>query len=150
MKILRKDRHSINKYRHQYRNDSYDRNRGRSRERHCSYYARKVPNSVKLELFDKVVCQLDLNKDMTTRFIKTVSGDVDDLFDNTSTVAEVVCWMVKRLRYARTPEAEDLAKDPHVNISSTASQNYESINVDLVDTKSIEESKSNSEEAIQF
>ena len=51
---------------------------------------------------------------MTTRFIKAVSRDVDDLFDNTSSVEEVVHWMVKRLRYARTPKAEDLAKDPHV------------------------------------
>ena len=51
-----------------------------------------------------------------------------------------------------------MTKDPCVNVSGTASQNYKSINVDLdltqdsVDTESIEESNSNSnsEEGIQF
>ena len=36
------------------RDDSYDQIRGRSRERHCSYYARKVANSLKLELFHNI------------------------------------------------------------------------------------------------
>ena len=90
--------------------------------------------------------QLDPNKDTTTRFFKVISEDVDDLLDNTSSVADVEHWIGERLVYAKNPKAKNknLAKDPHVNVSGTASQNYESINVDLVDTESIEDSKSNS------
>ena len=77
---------------------------------------------------------------MTTRFFKAISEDVDDLLDNTSSVADVECWIEERLIYAKKPKAknENLTKDPHVNISSnTRSQNYvnpvdyESINADL-------------------
>ena len=41
---------------------------------------------------------------MTIRFIKAVSEDVDDLFDNACSVADVKCWIVERLIYAKTPE----------------------------------------------
>ena len=39
---------------------------------------------------------------MTTRFFKAISEDVDDLLDNTSSVADVECWIEKRLIYAKT------------------------------------------------
>ena len=103
--------------------------------------------------------QLDPNKDMTTRFFKAISEDVDDLLDNTSSVADVECWIEERLKYAKNPKAKNknLTKDPHVTVSSIGSQNYESINVDLdltqesVDTEYIEEnSNSDNEEELQF
>ena len=67
---------------------------------------------------------------MTTKFLKAISEDVDDLLDNTSSVADVKCWLVERLMYAKNPKTKTLTKDPYVNISNTSSQNYESINVD--------------------
>ena len=91
---------------------------------------------------------------MTVRFFKSFSEDVDDLLGNTSSVANVECWIEERLIYAKYPKAknENLTKNPHVNMSSnTGSQNYinpvdyESINADLdltqesVDTKFLKE-----------
>ena len=39
---------------------------------------------------------------MTTRFLKAISEDVDDFLDNTSSVADVKCWIEERLMYAKT------------------------------------------------
>ena len=88
-----------------------------------------------------MVQQLDRNKDMTTRFIKAVSADVDDVLDNTCSVAEVTCWIVERLRYARTLKAENLTKEPSDNINNTSSQNYvdPDLTQDSVDTEFVEE-----------
>ena len=92
---------------------------------------------------------------MTTRFINAVSGDVDDLLDNTCSVAEVTHWIVERLRYARTPKVENLMQEPHVNVSNTSSQNYvnpvnyestnegTSLTQESVDTEFIEEKVDN-------
>ena len=56
---------------------------------------------------------------MTTKFLKAISEDVDDLLDNTSSVADVECWIDERLVYAKNPKAKNktLTKDPHVNTS---------------------------------
>ena len=39
--------------------------------------------------------QLDPKKVTIKRFMKAVSEDVDDLFDNTGSVADVRCWLEK-------------------------------------------------------
>ena len=106
-----------------YRDDSYDLGRGRSREKHYTYDARKVTVSLKLELVNNIVQQLGPNKDTTTRFLKTISEDVDDLLNNTSSVADVKCCIAKRLMYAKNLKAKTLTKDPHVKIDNTSSQN---------------------------
>ena len=74
---------------------------------------------------------------MTTRFIKAVSEGVDDLLDITCSVVEVTHWIVERLMYAKTPKAENLAKEPYNNIKNTSSQNYVDTDLtqDLVDTE---------------
>ena len=76
--------------------------------------ARKVTTWLKLELVNNVVQQLDPNKDMTTRFLKAISEDVDDLLDNTSSVTDVEQWIEERLMYAKTPKDKNknLTKDP--------------------------------------
>ena len=57
--------------------------------------------------------------------------------------------------YVKSQDAENLMEDPHVNVSGTASQKYESINAGLeltqesVDTEIIEDSNIDSEEGIQ-
>ena len=72
--------------------------------------------------------QLDPMKVTIKRFMKAVSEDVDDLFDNTCSAADVRCWLAKKYMYVKCQKAEteNLTKDPHVNITSnTSSHNYE-------------------------
>ena len=86
------------------------------------------------------------------------SENPDKHLDSIQSPADVDQLIAKRIEYAKTQKAEDLAKDSHLNVSSVISQNYESINADLdltqesVDTKYIEESNSDSdrEEEIQI
>ena len=52
--------------------------------------------------------------------MKDFSKDVDNLFDNACSVADVKCWIVERLMYAKNPKAKTLTKDPHVNVSNTS------------------------------
>ena len=103
---------------------------------------------------------------MTKKFLKAISKDVDDLLDNSSSVANVGHWREERLVYAKNPKAknENLTEDPHVNTSDISSQNYansidyKSVNEDTrftqesVDTEYIEESNSdsNSGEEVQI
>ena len=70
-------------------------------------------------------------------------------------MAEATHWIVERLRYARTLKAENLMKEPHVNVSNTSSQNYvnpvnyestnegTSLTQESVDTEFIEEKVDN-------
>ena len=43
---------------------------------------------------------------MTERFFKAVE-DVDDLLDNTSSVADLECWIEERLVNAKNPKAKN-------------------------------------------
>ena len=78
------------------------------------------------------------------------SENPDKILDNIHSPPDVDQLIAERIEYAKIQKADNLAKDPYVNISSISSQNYESVNVDLdltqdsVDTESIEESNSNS------
>ena len=94
-----------------------------------------------------------------TKFIKAVSEDIDDLFDNTCSLAEVRCWLEKKYMQVKNQKAENenSTEDPHVNVTSnTSPQNYESMNTGLevtqeaVDTEIIEVSNSDSEEEVQI
>ena len=75
------------------------------------------------------------------------------MFYSMHSEANIDYLIEERIKYAQSQKAENkiLAKDPNVNVSSTASQNYESINVDTelthesVDNEYIEESNSNSD-----
>ena len=90
--------------------------------------------------------------------MKAVSEDVDDLFDKTCSAADVRCWLAKKYMYVKCQKAENenWTEEPHINISGTASQNYESINAGLevteesVYTEIIEDNDSDSEEEIQI
>ena len=134
-----------------YRNDSYDLGRGRSREKQCAYDARKITNGSKLELVNNIMQQLNPKKVMIIIFMKAVSEDVDDLFDNTCSAADVRCWLVKKYMYAKSQKAKNknLTKDPHVNVNNASSQNLIQESVDTEFTKE-SNSDSNSEEGIQF
>ena len=95
-----------------YREDSYDLGRGGSREKPCAYDERKVTNHSKLELVNNIMQQLDPNKDMTIRFMKAVSEDVNDLFENACSLADVKCYIVERLMYAKTQRLKHWQKTP--------------------------------------
>ena len=49
------DRHCRDKYKHQYRDDSYDSIRSKSRERGCLPKARKFDNESKIKQVHKVI-----------------------------------------------------------------------------------------------
>ena len=152
------DRHDRDKYKHQYRNESYNLGRDRSREKQHECNARKTPYFSKLELVNNTIQKLDPKKVITERLIKAVTEDIDDLFDNTCSLAEVRCWLAKKyiqVKYQKA-ENENSTETPHVNVTSNESQqNYEFMNADLeitpeaVDTEIIEISDSDSEEEIQ-
>ena len=97
-------------------------------------------------------------KEIAIGFMLMFSGHPDKILDNIHSPGDVDQLIAERIEYAKSQKAEDLAKDPHVNISSICSQSYESTNMDLdlaqdsVDTEFIEKSNSNSnsEEGIQF
>ena len=91
-------------------------------------------------------------------FIKAVTEDIDDLFDNTCSLAEVRWWLAKKYVQVKDQKAENENSmgDLHVNVTSNESpQNYESKNAELditqesVDTEIIEISNNDSEEEIQ-
>ena len=67
--------------------------------------------------------QLDINNNITSRFIEAVYANVDDLFDNVCSVVEVDHWIAGKLMYARCQRDESLRRDPQDNISNTSSQN---------------------------
>ena len=72
---------------------------------------------------------------MTERFIKAVSENIDDLFDNTCPPAEIRCWLAKKYVEVKDQKAENenFTEDPHVNITSNESpQNYEFMNAEYI------------------
>ena len=128
------NRHDRDKYKHQYRNESYNLGRDRSREKQHECNARKTPYFSKLELVNSTIRKLDPRKVITERFIKVVSEDIDDLFDNTCSLAEARCWLAKKYIQVKDQKAENenSTVDPHVNITSNESpKNYEFMKAEL-------------------
>ena len=116
------------------------------------------PYFSKLELVNSTIRKLDPRNVITERFIKAVTEDIDDLFDNTCSPAEVRCWLAKKYVQVKDQKAENenSTEDPHVKVTSNESQqNYEFKNAELeitpkaVETEIIEISNSDSEEEIQ-
>ena len=60
-------------------------------------------------------------KEITIGFMLMFSEDPDKVLDNIHSPADVD-QLIERIEYAKIQKAEDLAKDPHVNISNTSSQ----------------------------
>ena len=137
--------------------DRYDQIRGRSREKDYLCDDDVIFHS-KMESIHKILQTMSQEKEITIGFMLMFSENPDKILDNIHSPADVDQLIAERIEYAKIQKAEDLAKDPQVNVSSISSQNYESINADLdltqesVDTEYIEESNSNSnrEEEIQF
>ena len=149
------DRHDRDEKKHQYRNESYNLGRDRTREKQHKYNARKTPYFSKLELVNSIIRKLDPRKVITERFIKAVTEDIDNLFDTTRSLAEVRCWLANKYIQVKDQKAENKnsTEDPNVNVTSNESpQNYEFKNAELeiipeaVDTEIIEISNSDSEE----
>ena len=152
------ERHDRDEYEHRYRNENHNLGRDRSREKQCECIGRKTPYFSKLELVNSTIRKLDPRKVITERFIKAVTEDIDDLFDNTCSLAEVRYWLAKKYIQVKDQKAENenSTEDPHVNVTSNESpQNYEFKNEELevtpeaVHTEIIEISDSHSEEEIQ-
>ena len=100
---------------------------------------------------------MSLAKKIAIGLVITFSENPDKILDSIHSPADVAHLISKRIEYAKTQKAENLTKDPYVNITSnTSSHNYESVNTGLkltqesVDTEIIEDSSSDSEEEIQI
>ena len=66
--------------------------------------------------------------------MKAVCEDIDDLFYNIHSAADVRCWLAKKYMHVKSQKAENenSTEDPNVNVTSnTSSQNYESMNAGL-------------------
>ena len=119
---------------------------------------KETPYFSKVELVNSTIRKLDPRNVITEKFVKAVSEDIYDLFDNTCSPAEVRCWLAKKYIQEKDQKAdnENSTVDSHVNVTSNESpQNYELKNAELeitpeaVDTEIIEISNSDSEEEIQ-
>ena len=146
---------SKNKYQDRYRDDSCDQITGRSKEKDYLCDDDDIFHS-KNERVHNILQTMSQEKEMAIGFILIFFENPDKILDNIYSLADVDQLIAERIEYAKSQKAAVLAKDPHVNASSTASLNYESINVNLdltqgsVDSEFIEQTNSDSEEGIQF
>ena len=73
-------------YRDKYRYDSFDSDRGRSKEKHCLHNARKdngfVSNNPRIEWLHKVLKQLSPDKVVAIQFVIASSINFDNMFDS--------------------------------------------------------------------
>ena len=85
------------------------------------------PYFSKVELVDSTIRKLEPRKVITEIFIKAVTEDIDDLFDNTCSPSEVRCWLAMKYIEVKDQKAdnENSTVYPHVNVTSNESpQNY--------------------------
>ena len=139
----------------QYKNDSYGKT-SRSKERDYLYDEDDIFQS-EIERVYKVLQTMSQEKEMALAFMVAFSENPDKILDSIHSPADVDHLIAERIECGRNQNDTHLkTKDPHVNISNTSSQNYESINAGLeltqesVDTEIIEESDRDSEEEIHF
>ena len=79
----------------------------------------------------KILQTTSQEKEMAIGFVLAFSENPDKILDSIHSPADVDHLIAERTEYAKSQKVKNLkTKDPHVNISSTSSQNYESINVD--------------------
>ena len=111
----------------------------------------------KLKGCHKILQTMSPEKEIAIGFMITFSENPDKILDSICSPADVDHLISKRIEYAKTQKAENLTKDPHVNITSNkSSHNYESVNMGLeltqepVYTEIIEDSNSDSEEEVQI
>ena len=85
-------------------------------------------------------------KEMPIGFMLAFSENPDKILDNIHSPADVDHLITERIEYAKSQkvENENLAKEPHVNVSITSSQNY----VNPVDYESIYEGTSLTQESV--
>ena len=116
------------KYRDNNRDDSFDRDRGRFRERHHSHNSRKdngfVSNNPRVEWLHKVLQQLSPDKVVAIQFLLASSVNFDDMFDSIYSPEDVDHLIAERIAYVKSQEVGYLAEDKSdENSSSINSQN---------------------------
>ena len=84
---------------------------------------KETPYFSKVELDDTTIRKLDPRKVITEKFIKAVTENIDDVFDNACSPAEVRCWLAKKYIQVKDQKAdnENSTVDPHVNVTSKES-----------------------------
>ena len=117
-------------YRDKYRDDRFDSDRGRSKEKHCLHNARKgngfVSNNPKLERLYKVLQPLSPNKVVAIRLMLISSENFYNILDSTHSQADVDHLIAERIAYAKSQEAENMTKEIHCDgsINSQNDVNY--------------------------
>ena len=116
-----------------YRDDSYDKNRGRSKGKHCPYDNRKDDSfDSKLERLNKILQPMNPGKVVAITFILAYSEKFDDMLDRICSLADMDHLIAERIAYAKSQKTKNLTKDIHNNDDSTNSQSnhvrYEMIN----------------------
>ena len=117
-----KDSHR-DKHRNKYRYESFDSDRGRSREKHCLHNARKdnglVSSNSKIKQYHRVLQQLSPDKLVAIRFILTSSENFDNM-DH---------FIAEGIEFVKNQKVESLKDD---NSSSQNDVNY--VNHELIDS----------------
>ena len=114
--------------RDKYRDNSFDSDRGRSREKHCLNNARKVSNNSRLEQFCKVIEQLSPVKVMALRLRLASSTNFDDMLDRLHSLADVDHLIAEGIVYVKRQKAENLTKDIHYDESNVNHETTDSVN----------------------
>ena len=131
-----------NKYKHQYRNDRYDKIRGRLKEKPCSHGDTKCDSSYsELEELYKTLSPMTSEEATAIRSMLMISEYTNEAMNST-------CLMAARVKYAISQKSKGLTKDFYDNISSTSSHsdvnpvNYgpENLGTGLTQTSDSEES----------
>ena len=120
-----------NKYQNkdQYKNDSYDKT-SRSKEKDYLYDEDDIFHS-KIEKVHKILQTMSQEKEMPIGFILAFSENPDKIINSICSPADVDHLIAEIIKCGKSKKVKNLkTKDPHVNISNTSSQNYESMNVD--------------------
>ena len=112
------------------RDDSYDQIRGRSKEKDYLCDDDDIFHS-KIERNTQNFANNESRERNHNRIHVNVFWKPRKNLDNIHSPADVDQLIAERIEYAKSQKAEDVAKDPHVNIRGISSQSYESINVDL-------------------
>ena len=115
-----------------YRDDRFDSDSGRSREKLCLHNSRKDNsfdgNGYKLERFHKVLQKLSPDKEMAIRFILAYSENFYDMLGSLHSLADVDHLIAERIAYVKSQKAENLTKDIHYDESNVNHETIDSVN----------------------
>ena len=123
----------------QYRDDSYDKIRSRSKEKDYLYDEDDIFDSEIKKVY-KILQTMSQEKEMVIGFMLAFSDNPAKILDSIHSLADVDHLIAERNEYGKHQKAENLTKEPHDSINNTSSQKIVDMDLtqDPVDTKFVE------------